>query len=259
MKKEILAFIKNSRKSIINNGPTILTVMASAGLVSTVVAAVKGTPKAMSIIEEEKWKRDHDDGRVYHATQTLTKIEIIKLTWKCYVPTAVLGAGTLACIIGANSENCKRNAALAAAFSLSDSSFRDYRHKMMSRIGNNEEKEVRKEIVQEKMNKYQLDVDQELIPGDGDACYDVYTGRLFRATPNKLEKALNTVVKTMLREGYVSLNELYYELGLDSVKLGNNLGWSADSGYIDIVTSGMLDSKGHPCVAVDYSVTPKII
>lgn len=259
MKKEILTFIKNGRKSIVNHGPTILTVMASVGLISTIISAVKDTPKALSLIEEERWERDHDDGRVNNVVQPLTKVDIVKLTWKCYIPTALLGAGTLACIIGANSENAKRNAALAAAFSLSDSSFRDYRNKIASRLGDDQAKKIREDVAQDKINNAKIITDWDDIPGDGDVCYDLYTGQLFRATPNKLDKAINTVVKTMLREGYASLNELYYELGMDSVKLGDILGWTAESGYIDIVTSGMLDSKGHPCIAIDYSVTPKMI
>ena len=33
---------------------------------------------------------------------------------------------------------------------------------------------------------------------------------------------------------YISLNDFYYEIGLDNIKLGDELGWNIDDGYIDL-------------------------
>lgn len=71
--------------------PTILTCLGAFGLVATTVSAVKATPKAMKLIEEVKQTDQHD----------LSKSEIVCLTWKCYIPTILIGTSTLACIFGA--------------------------------------------------------------------------------------------------------------------------------------------------------------
>ena len=73
----------------------------------TTVLAVKATPKAMEKIKEveknkkEEFDRDHG----YSELDTmfkLTKPEVVKATWKCYIPAAISGATSIACIVGAN-------------------------------------------------------------------------------------------------------------------------------------------------------------
>ena len=72
--------------------PTILTCLSAFGLAATTVSAVKATPKAMRLIEGAKRTDRYDP----------SKSEIICLTWKCYIPTVLIGTSTLACIFGAN-------------------------------------------------------------------------------------------------------------------------------------------------------------
>lgn len=61
---------------------------------------------------------------------------------------------------------------------------------------------------------------------------------------------------TNLEEMYVTLNDFYYELGLDGTKMGDMLGWSIDKGYIDLAFSSQLDANGTPCLVIDYQVAP---
>ena len=49
---------------------------------------------------------------------------------------------------------------------------------------------------------------------------------------------------------YVTLNDFYYELGLDGTKMGNMLGWNIDKGYIDLAFSSQLDANGTPCLVI---------
>ena len=58
-------------------------------------------------------------------------------------------------------------------------------------------------------------------------------------------------------EDYISLNEFYYELGLDSVSIGDELGWNISSGTIELDFSAQLDTDGVPCIVIDYMVAPK--
>jgi hypothetical protein len=56
--------------------------------------------------------------------------------------------------------------------------------------------------------------------------------------------------------GYVSLNELYDELGIDRTAVGDDLGWSVDK-LIDIGFSSQIADNGEPSIVLDYRVAPK--
>ena len=56
---------------------------------------------------------------------------------------------------------------------------------------------------------------------------------------------------------YVSLNDFYYEIGLPSIKLGDDIGWNIDNGYIDLHFSSQLAEDGRPCLVIDYLYGPR--
>ena len=58
-------------------------------------------------------------------------------------------------------------------------------------------------------------------------------------------------------DDYISLNEFYYELGLDGTKIGDELGWNVTTGLIDLDFSAQLDTDGVPCIVIDYMIAPK--
>ena len=60
----------------------------------------------------------------------------------------------------------------------------------------------------------------------------------------------------MLNDMYVSLNELYYELGLEGTKLGEQMGWNVDRGLIDLKFSATFSADDRPCIVLDYRVPP---
>ena len=120
------------------HSPEILTGIGIAGMAYTVVTAVKATPKALRIIEEEKPE---------------TKLEAIKATWKCYIPTIVTGVMSTACLIGANSVNARRNAALAAAYNISQAALVEYKDKTLETVGEATEQVIRESIAKDKIEK----------------------------------------------------------------------------------------------------------
>ena len=103
--------------------PTILTCIGAVGVVATAVLAVKATPKALRLIEIAEDHRHDDDPN--WTWSPLTKTEIIKTTWKCYVPAVVTGAATIICIFGANTLNRRQQASLASAYALLNRTYND--------------------------------------------------------------------------------------------------------------------------------------
>lgn len=61
----------------------------------------------------------------------------------------------------------------------------------------------------------------------------------------------------MRDEMYVSLNDFYSEIGLDPIKVGNDLGWNIDRGEIDISFSAQVADNDQPCLVVDYTIAPQ--
>ena len=115
-KPDVSKIIKSVQKSITKHSPEILTAIGIAGMATTVVLAVKATPKALKQIEEA----ENEKG------EKLTKTEVVKTTWKTYVPTAISGAASVACVIGANSVHTRRQAALYSAYKLSETAYTEY-------------------------------------------------------------------------------------------------------------------------------------
>lgn len=63
--------------------------------------------------------------------------------------------------------------------------------------------------------------------------------------------------RRMLDEGYISLNDFYYEIALPETKLGDELGWHIDNGLVDLRFSSQLAEDGTPCLVIDYQIAPK--
>ena len=55
----------------------------------------------------------------------------------------------------------------------------------------------------------------------------------------------------MRDEMYISLNEFYYAIGLDGIKVGEDLGWNIDTGYIELDFSSQLAKDDTPCLVID--------
>jgi hypothetical protein len=244
------------------NSPTILTGLGVAGLVSTVVIAVKATPKAMAILNDELDVRVKEQQDKYHkqdvAIDPLTKKDIIKLTWKCYIPAMILGGVTIGCIIGANSINLRRNAALASLYSLSEATLKEYQTKVVETIGKNKEREIKDEIAKDKITKNPVLDNEVIFTGKGDTlCYDSLSGRYFKSDIEYIRSVFNTLNYDLRNEMFVTLNQFYSELGLEATALGDLMGWHIDQGIVEPDFSSHLTHDNRPCLSINYSVEPR--
>lgn len=248
-KPNLSKIAKGIRMSISKHSPEILTGIGIAGMVITTVMAVRATPKALILIEDKKAENDVDK---------LTPVETIKATWTCYIPAAITGCLSIFCLIGASSVNARRNAALATAYTLSESALKEYRGKVIETIGEKKEQSVRDAIAKDRIDKNPVSSREVIITEKGNTlCYDAISGRYFKSDIDKLKKAENELNRRMRDEMYISLNEFYYEIGLNPTKIGDDLGWNIDHGYIELNFSSQLTDDGNPCLVIDYQVAPR--
>ncbi len=267
MGKENLSKVaKSVTTGLKKRSPEILTGIGIVGMVSATVLAVRSTPRALELIEDEKRKRNReliDEAKELgldncERLEKLKPVEVVKTTWKCYIPAAITGAMSIMCLVGASTVNARRNAALAAAYTLTETTLKEYRQKVVDTIGDKKEKVVREAISKDHIDKDPVG-DKEIIFTDkGDTlCYDVLSGRYFKSDVDKLNKAVNEINRRMINNTYISLNEFYYEIGLSGTKLGNDLGWRIDQGTLELDFSAQLASDGTPCLVMDYLKTPE--
>lgn len=248
-KPNVSKMVKSAQVILSKHSPEILTGIGVAGLLTATVLAVKATPKALTLIEEEKREKHVDK---------LTPVEVVKTAWKPYIPAAITGVMATACIIGASSVNAKRNAALATAYTLSETALKEYREKVVETIGEKKEQVIRDSIAKDKVEKNPVSNNEVIITEKGNTlCYDSVSGRYFRSDIDKIRRAASELDYRLRSEMYVSLNDLYYELGLPSIGIGEELGWNVDYGPMTIDFSSQLAEDGTPCLVMDYHVAPR--
>ena len=193
------------------NSSTILTCVGAVGVVATTIMAVKATPKAMALLEAAEKEKG----------EKLTKVEKVKVAGPSYIPTAVTGAATIACIFSAQILNKRQQAALTSAYALLNQSYQEYKNKVDELYGEEAGEKVRAEIAKDKYEESKVEVH------DGKQLFfDFYSGRYFESTLEHVrwaEYELNRAVKV---NGGASLNEFYDFLGLEELPEYYMLGWS---------------------------------
>lgn len=265
-KSNITNFIKNTQFTLSKHSPAILTGLGIAGMVTTTVLAVKATPKALRLIEDEKMlkeKEAHEGGIFIEDDERyafkLTPFEIVKATWKCYIPTAVTGTVSIACLIGGSSVNARRNAALATAYKLSETALTEYREKVVETIGEKKEKTVREAVAKEQVKKNPVREKEIIVTGNGDSlCFDPLSSRYFMSNIENIKRAENTINKQMLQDigGYASINDFYDEIGLARTEIGNYLGWNAEN-LIDLDIGAHKTEDGKPSLVIGHYNRPQ--
>ena len=254
-KAKLSLMFKNVQSSIAKHSPEILTGIGIAGMITSTVFAVKATPRAIKLCDE--LKRERMNSEQYEEP---TKFEYVKACWKCYIPTAVTGATSIACLIGANSVHARRSAALATAYKISETAFTEYKDKVIETIGEKKEKTIRERIDKERIEKNPVSNNQIVITDKGTTlCYDPISGRYFKSDIERIKKTQNELNKRMLEDmfGYIALNEFYDEIGLENISIGEDLGWNVNRGLIDIDFTSQIADNGEPSIVLEYRVAPR--
>ena len=253
MKLNVSKLCKDAKVMVSKRSPEILTGLGIAGMISTTVLAVQATPKALDLIaraEDKKFDNGHGN--------KLTVSEKMKVAWKPYIPAAITGIASISCIIGASSVHAKRNAAIAAAYNLSQTALTEYKEKVVETIGEKKEQAIKDKIAKDKIEKDPVSKSEVIVTGKGNTlCYDAFNSRYFYSDIDQIKRAINELNRIMLNQMYVSLNDFYDELNLKHSGNGDELGWKLDDGFIEVDFSSQLSDDGRPCLVIEYMVAPR--
>lgn len=230
-------------KLVNRNMPKIMAGVAISGVITTAVLAANGHLQAQQI----RYEIAEDRGE--------TIVNAFKARWKCYAPAVVSACITIAAIMAGQKASDKRIAAVSAAYSVTKDSYAAYKKSVAEHVTS--EKKLKE--IEERTNVIQQadhPVDKTVVIGSGEVlCLDLYTGRYFSSTREEIRRAVNDVNVQILNEDYAPLNAFYATLGLDEVKIGDDLGWNVDN-RCDVLFGTSMSEDGKPCLAINFSPDP---
>ena len=240
------------------HSPEILIGVGIAAGITAGISAVMATPKALTLIEEEKRDRRKEamknsiDGMVYEP-EPITKLDMVELTWKTYLPSVALAALSVVSIISSNRLSSRRTAALAAAYSLSETAFSEYKDKVAETIGEKKAGIIEEKVAQDQIKKIPMLPDEIEETGHGEFLFlDPKSGRYFRSSKEFIDRVMVKLNSQLMNEMWVPLNDLYDELGIRTTELGRDLGWNIDDGIVNMSISYISDDDGNPCGVLNY-------
>lgn len=258
MKINVKTAAKKAMFNVKKHSPEILIVAGIAGVVTSAVMACKATMKVNEVLAETKENIDkvHDvmadqgiSEKEYSKEDSARDLAIIygkagiKLA-KLYGPAVALGGLSLTAIVCSNNILRKRNVALAAAYTAIDTSYKQYRSRVIEKFGENVDREMKygikavqieEKTVDENGKKKTVKKTVEVVnPYD----YSDYA-RFFDVGNPNWEKDSEYNLMFLKRQqayandklkanGYLFLNEVYDMLGIPKSKAGQVVGWIYD-------------------------------
>ena len=168
---------------------------------------------------------------------------------------------SVGCLIGASSVNARRNAALATAYTISETALKEYKEKAVEVVGEKKEQAIRDAVAKEKLEKAHVKEREFIITGKGETpCFDPLTNACFKSDIETIRKAENILNKRMRDEMQITVNDFLQELGLDPCDdaIGDKMGWDIDKGYIDLDFSSQL-VDGIPYLVIGHHNPPRYL
>lgn len=279
--------ISSVGKAVEQKSPAILTGIGIGSFVGCAILAAKATPKAIQLMNmkaEEKYIEIMKAGgldqaeyetyeewldiedltivppRVYF--NVLTPVEVVKSTWKAYIPAVGLGVVGIVCLIGAARVSSARNAAFAGAASIAEKALYEYQQKVIDILGEDQANEIRDELAKDHIQKIDTFQDAGInntvvcCRGTGDTwIYDPVTDRKWKSDLETVRAAMNDFNHDLIGGVYGTLNDWYYCLGVKGVSIGDDLGWCSDK-LLDIRFAAMVLDNGEPAIVLDYETLP---
>lgn len=277
--------ISSVGKAVEQKSPAILTGIGIGSFVGCAILAVKATPKAIQLMDlkakekygeflepagqveyetYEEWLDIEDltvvPPRVYF--NVLTPVEVVKSTWKAYIPAVGLGVVGIVCLIGAARVSSARNAAFAGAASIAEKALYEYQQKVIDILGEDQANEIRDEMAKDHIQKIDTFQDAGInntvvcSRGTGDTwIYDPVTDRKWKSDLETVRAAMNDFNHDLIGGIYGTLNDWYYCLGVKGVSIGDDLGWCSDK-LLDIRFAAMVLDNGEPAIVLDYETLP---
>lgn len=235
--------------------PELLISFGISGLIGGGIMNIIATKKSVEKIDAEKERL----GR------PLTKKEVFKACWKYYIPYAAATAVSVPCIIVGNSVHNRRNAALMTAYTVAETSLQTFKEEAAKSMSEEKFKELENKVSQRKVDEsYPRAGSQIIISEDGDSLfYDEFSGRYFKSNWLTIQRIVNELNARAISGGdTITLNDLYSEIGLETVTGADDIGWSVydgPRGLLGISLDSCISPDNRPCGVIKFDMNPRAL
>ena len=252
---KIKPIMKSIQKVVTENKPAILISVGVVTYIGGMVGSAFAGAKTVRIMDAEKARRKKEK-----IEEPITPLETVKLVGKEYIAPVAAGIVGTACIISGHKANVKKNMALAAAYTVSESNFHNYKNKVKEMVGEQKAEEIKKEFKKEAAERADegLSSGKTVIVGSGTVLFhDIYRpDTVFRSDIQTLRDVVVDLNYRMMSEMNVSYNDFWSELGLSCNSFGDLNGWSIDDGKITIDLKDTTIINGEAAIVVNWLVEP---
>lgn len=268
------------------HSPELLTGIGIAGFIATVILAVKATPEVADSIEYAKeniaydeyvdaWNESHQDRKYdnmspacfeefvnvdYDSGLYPVKLkfkDIFLLSWRAYLPAAITGVCSTACVIGGISTSLRRTAAMATAAQIAETTLKEYSKKVVEEIGEEKEQKIKEEARKSAVEKVEAENKQTFRSYETRLYCDGYLNKPFYATPVELEHIFGELNRIRRESSYISLNDFYSMFHAESCPAGEDFGWSdSDDDVAYYISDSTITYDGRPALIVKFSQNP---
>lgn len=268
-----------NKNKIMRVMPTVLFISGVVGVFVSEVMAARDTLKAERILNKNtellEGSTIDDDGNIIVINKPEYYKEVVKATWKCYIPTAVATTVTLASLIASNRLTAKQIALLSSAVAGAGSLVTRYRDKIRDYASPEILEQIDKEIAAEEITKAKPPVistsgllsseEMDLSSDEEILVFDPFTHQKFRTTKLALIGARYYLNRNFALGGNVPLSMFYAFLGLELPEEYNYCEWDCqmmcDDGYywidIDFTKSDEPDPEtGERYYIIEYGFDP---
>ena len=291
--KTLRKSFKKAQLTVRKHSPEILMVAGVIGTVAGAVMACKETLELEDVLDEckqEKMELEEQYAMCEEYSEDALKKEQVKLTIKqaakivkLYAPSVIMEVTSIGVIFASNDIMRKRNASMAAAYATLNSMYKRYRQNVIESYGEEVDKDMRFGVKHEKVTEIDEDgnkvkIDARIVDLDNTALaisdysrffqsgckgFDASSGRYNLLYLKGIQAMFNN---KLIADGYVMLNDVYRELGFDTIPEGWSIGWVYDEtnpigdNYIDF---GLYEARNknqravndwEPVILMDFNV-----
>lgn len=254
------ASLRQTVKFISKNLPTIMTACGVISFGVTVYEVSKSSIATKEAIDEAKEEKEED------LEKKEVAIIVVKKCWKAFLA----GLITIGFFCGANHISVTRQAALATAYTMTASEFKEYKEKVKESLGEKKAEKIEDDISANKAKDLNI-YEENPINGNGPLWYLAWTHTPFRANLEDIRRMVNDFNDDIYKakgkawaNGQITLNDFIDELKLLSgsellgtIPIGDHFGWEADTtGPIDLDIRYTKAENGEPCGVINIKPVP---
>ena len=291
--KTLRKSFKKAQLTVRKHSPEILMVAGVIGTVAGAVMACKETLELEDVLDEckqEKMELEEQYAMCEEYSEDALKKDQVKLTIKqaakivkLYAPSVIMEVTSIGVIFASNDIMRKRNASMAAAYATLNSMYKRYRQNVIESYGEEVDKDMRFGVKHEKVTEIDEDgnkvkIDARIVDLDNTALEISDYARFFQSGCRGFDensgrynilylKGIQAMFNNkLIADGYVMLNDVYRELGFDTIPEGWSIGWVYDEAnpigdnYIDF---GLYEARNknqravndwEPVILMDFNV-----